>query len=312
LILRLSLTGLLASGALAYPANKTDKLATVPKPKATSDKFVQKAVYPVTAIASSQIESYQPYTHLAASAYCASNIISTWTCGAHCSALPGMIIYATGGDNEDTPDWYVGYLPSLASAVVVHQGTTPSSIESDYVDASFSMDTLTPAYFPGAPSSVEVHSGFLGAHDSTASAVLTAVKKIMSDHGVTKVTCVGHSLGGAIAILDAISLQLTLPSTTSFKVITYGQPRVGNQAFADYVDQYFTDNTRITIWFQRFLACSWDSLTHLEKNILIPLSIGGLALAKITPPTLNAAQGKCLKSMMAVSLTMTAHTTMES
>lgn len=44
-----------------------------------------------------------------------------------------MIIYATGGDNEDVPDWYVGYLPSLASAVVVHQGTTPEDIESDLV-----------------------------------------------------------------------------------------------------------------------------------------------------------------------------------
>lgn len=44
-----------------------------------------------------------------------------------------MVIYASGGDNESTPDWYVGYLPSLGSAVVVHQGTTPSNLESDYV-----------------------------------------------------------------------------------------------------------------------------------------------------------------------------------
>lgn len=51
----------------------------------------------------------------------------------HCSAVPGMQVYAAGGDNEDTPDWYIGYLPSLASIVIVHQGTTPENLESDYV-----------------------------------------------------------------------------------------------------------------------------------------------------------------------------------
>lgn len=32
-----------------------------------------------------------------------------------------------------------------------------------------------------------------------------------------------------------MSLQLTLPPGMTFKVVTFGQPRVGNQAFADYV-----------------------------------------------------------------------------
>ncbi|KAG8864306.1 hypothetical protein FRB96_006127 [Tulasnella sp. 330] len=271
-ILRLFSVGVLAAGALAIPTNKTaTKVVTSSKPaypapwassivsglatiadtpttkKATSQaKYEAKTALATTTMTSAQIQSYLPYTHLAASAYCASNIISTWTCGQHCTAMPGMIVYATGGDNEDVPDWYVGYLPSLASAVVVHQGTTPSAIESDLVDADFFFTSLNPTYFPGVPSSVEIHSGFVDAHDTAAPAILAAIESIMTAHGVKQVTCIGHSLGGAIAILDAMSLKATLPATTTFKVVTFGQPRVGNQAFADYVDANFSDNSRIT------------------------------------------------------------------
>ena len=56
---------------------------------------------------------------------------------------------------------------------------------------------------------------------------------------------VGHSLGGAIALLDSVFLPLHLPSGTVFKTVTYGMPRVGNQAWANYVDEVVTDLTHI-------------------------------------------------------------------
>jgi predicted lipase len=70
----------------------------------------------------------------------------------------------------------------------------------------------------------------------TATDVLSAVEQTMSTYGTTSVTTVGHSLGAAIALLDAVYLPLWLPSSTTFKTIVYGLPRVGNQAFANYVD----------------------------------------------------------------------------
>jgi predicted lipase len=62
----------------------------------------------------------------------------------------------------------------------------------------------------------------------------------MSKYDTTSVTTVGHSLGAAISLLDAVYLPLWLPSTTKFKTIVYGLPRVGNQAFANYVDAHAT------------------------------------------------------------------------
>lgn len=76
----------------------------------------------------------------------------------------------------------------------------------------------------------------------------------MSAHGTTSVYTVGHSLGGAISLLDAMYLLLHLPAGTTVKTISYGMPRVsllglmqplesqlctlqvGNQAFANYID----------------------------------------------------------------------------
>ena len=55
---------------------------------------------------------------------------------------------------------------------------------------------------------------------------------------------VGHSLGGALALLDSVYLPLHLSGTT-FKTVTYGMPRVGSQAFADYVDGNVADLTHV-------------------------------------------------------------------
>jgi predicted lipase len=61
------------------------------------------------------------------------------------------------------------------------------------------------------------------------------VQQTLSAQGVSTVTVVGHSLGAALALLDGLFLSLNLPSVT-VKVVGYGMPRVGNQAFADFVD----------------------------------------------------------------------------
>jgi predicted lipase len=61
------------------------------------------------------------------------------------------------------------------------------------------------------------------------------VQRTLSAQGVSTVTVVGHSLGSALALLDGLFLRLHLPGVT-VKVIGYAMPRVGNQAFADFVD----------------------------------------------------------------------------
>lgn len=46
------------------------------------------------------------------------------------------------------------------------------------------------------------------------------------------------SAGAALAVLDSVYLPLHLPSGTTFTTIVFGLPRVGNPAFADWVDAH--------------------------------------------------------------------------
>lgn len=109
-------------------------------------------------------------------------------------------------------------------------------------DANIAFTTLDPKLFPGVPTAIQVHSGFAATQAQTAKSILSAVKSTLSTFASTSpsVTLVGHSLGAAISLLDAIYLPLHLPSGTKFKYIGYGLPRVGNQNFATYVDNHLT------------------------------------------------------------------------
>ncbi|KAF5348062.1 hypothetical protein D9758_010000 [Tetrapyrgos nigripes] len=121
--------------------------------------------------------------------------------------------------------------------------------ESLLTDADFFLDTLDPSLFPGVPKGVKVHNGFGEAHKDTAQSVLSAVQTTLSQHQTSKVTLVGHSLGGALSLLDSIYLPLHLSTTPgdtkiTYKTVVYGVSRVGNPAFANYVDQH-VDLTRV-------------------------------------------------------------------
>ncbi|KAF7967517.1 hypothetical protein HWV62_34004 [Athelia sp. TMB] len=167
----------------------------------------------ITALSTSQINAFTPYTYYASAAYCAASTTASWSCGG-----------------------YVGYDASLQTVIVAHQGTNPSEILPLITDASIATENLDSTLFPGISTSIEVHSGFAKAQAAVATQVLAAVQTAMSKGNTKTVTLTGHSLGAAISLLDSVYLPLHLPSTTTFKTIVYGLPRVGNQAFANYVD----------------------------------------------------------------------------
>lgn len=66
--------------------------------------------------------------------------------------------------------------------------------------------------------------------------MLTDVQKLIAAHGTSTVTTVGHSLGAALSLLEGVYLRLHLAADIDVKYIGYGQPRVGNPEWANYVD----------------------------------------------------------------------------
>ncbi|KAJ2913347.1 hypothetical protein MD484_g7063, partial [Candolleomyces efflorescens] len=100
---------------------------------------------------------------------------------------------------------------------------------------NFDFKPLRSSLFPGVSSSIKTHDGFGDAHAASASAVLAAVRTGLSKYNTKKVALTGHSLGGAIAIIATAHLSVQIPGV-QLRTITYGSPRVGNQAFVDFVN----------------------------------------------------------------------------
>ncbi|KAF8493055.1 lipase [Russula emetica] len=190
----------------------------------------------ITTLSSTQIAGFAPFTHLASAAYCNPSLTKNWDCGANCQAVPDFQPVAAGGDGDSTQFWYVGSSPSLQTVIVAHQGTDPQELLADLTDIDFFLEPLDTSLFPGIPSGVEAHNGFASEQASTASGILSAVQNTLSTRGLSSVTVVGHSLGAALALLDGVFFSLQLPENVTVKVISYGMPRVGNQAFANFVD----------------------------------------------------------------------------
>ncbi|PBK69070.1 lipase [Armillaria solidipes] len=190
----------------------------------------------VAALSDDQITAYKPYTFFAGAAYyCQPSTTLNWDCGALCAGNPDFIPIASGGDGDDVQFWYVGYSPSLSTVIVAHQGTDVTEIKSLLTDIDFVHTNLDPDLFPGLSSRIKVHNGFKETQEKSAEDILQTVTTALSNHNTNSVSLVGHSLGAALSLLDAVYLPLQLPNAT-FRMIGYGMPRVGNQEFADYVD----------------------------------------------------------------------------
>jgi pimeloyl-ACP methyl ester carboxylesterase len=81
-----------------------------------------------------------------------------------------------------------------------------------------------------------VHMGFYDSWQNTKDEILPHVEQALQQYPGYQLTLVGHSLGGAVAALAALELLSRgyFPTVT-----TFGEPRLGNRAFADYLDSRF-------------------------------------------------------------------------
>ncbi|KAL0953219.1 hypothetical protein HGRIS_004472 [Hohenbuehelia grisea] len=170
--------------------------------------------------------------------YCSSAAVTSWKCGPPCDSLgKGIEVIQAGGDDGLVPMYFVAHDPVTQSIVVAHQGTEPSNILSILNDAQFLLTGLNSTRFPAAKDgSIKVHSGFQKTFERTADGVLAGVQKALKATNVKKVVVTGHSLGAAIATMDAVMLKQALGSSVSVTTTVFGLPRGGNQAWADFVD----------------------------------------------------------------------------
>ena len=120
--------------------------------------------------------------------------------------------------------------------VISYEGTDVFAPNGYIKDADF-RPTKPASVFDGIlPEGVMLDHGFQSNFLQTLEKAIPAVKRAVKEHNETRVTVTGHSLGAAASQLAAVYLDHELEHGIKY-YLGFAPPRVGNQKFADYVDE---------------------------------------------------------------------------
>ncbi|KAI8090275.1 lipase [Gilbertella persicaria] len=190
----------------------------------------------ITAATSAQVATFKKYAGIAATAYCdAVTSSKTWTC-TQCKAFAsdGKVItsFNVGADT-------VGFVMRSDADKTIYLAFRGSKTLSNWVtNLNFGLTNYTPV------SGTKVHTGFYNAAKSAVSSYFSTIQGQLTSYPDYKVVVTGHSLGGALALLAGMDLyqrESRLNKSNLF-IYTAGCPRVGNPAFA-----YYVQGTGITV-----------------------------------------------------------------
>lgn len=167
----------------------------------------------------------------------------TWTCP-RCSGLTaGFDIIELLVDVEHCLQSFVGVAKDLNAIVIAFRGTQEHSIQNWIEDLYWKQLDIN---YPGMPDAM-VHHGFYSAYHNTTirPGILNAVERAKKYYGDLNIIVTGHSMGGAMAAFCGLDLVVNTEAK-NVQVMTFGQPRVGNAAFASYYSQFVPNTIRIT------------------------------------------------------------------
>ncbi|KAL0939280.1 extracellular triacylglycerol [Colletotrichum truncatum] len=175
------------------------------------------------------------------------NLVTTWNTGLLLSDSCGYIAVDHGVRRPGDEDRLGGEVGERA-IIVAFRGTY--SITNTVVDLSTVPQEYVPYPAPDdggeePPKKPEhrceectVHMGFLASWRQARKLVLPHLKKLREQYPDYPIHLVGHSLGGAVAMLASLELKVSL-GWDNVIVTTFGEPKVGNQGLCDYVDAIY-------------------------------------------------------------------------
>ncbi|KAL5701363.1 hypothetical protein ACHQM5_026708 [Ranunculus cassubicifolius] len=167
----------------------------------------------------------------------------TWTCSRCDGLTKGFEMLELIVDVQHCLQAFVGVAQDLNAIVVAFRGTQEHSIQNWIEDLFWKQLDLN---YPGMPDAM-VHRGFYYAYHNTTvrPGILHAVKRGKRLYGDIPVIVTGHSMGGAMASFCALDLAVN-HEAQNVQLMTFGQPRIGNAAFASYFNEHVPNAIRVT------------------------------------------------------------------
>lgn len=163
--------------------------------------------------------------HLASITYETQAVIDGWKCD-ECQryeVIGQKSFFSTAANIQG----YAGYFPKHGAIIVGFRGSV------DTKNWLYNLNTLTSS-FPGC-SGCRVHKGFYSAYKGVGPLVRSTVESLLAQFRDAKIIVTGHSLGGVMGVFCALDLKQTYGKVQY--LYTFGQPRAGNQKFADFVQK---------------------------------------------------------------------------
>ncbi|KAA8652263.1 hypothetical protein EYZ11_004585 [Aspergillus tanneri] len=215
--------------------------------------------------------------------YCVGNtgIWKPFACLNHCAELPSFELITTWHTGPLLSD-SCGYIafshpPSPKRIIVAFRGTY--SITNTIVDLSAYPQPYTPYNVddghkgeepPQCPNCT-VHAGFMTSWRNTRDTVLHHVSVARERYPDYELILVGHSLGGAVAALAGLEMQLR---GWAPQVTTFGEPKIGNGNFVRFLNAMFGLNDAERLSDDR--QWRFRRVTHIHDPVpLLPLDKWG-------------------------------------
>ncbi|KAI8058755.1 lipase [Thamnidium elegans] len=185
----------------------------------------------VVIASSEQLAKFKFHAALAATSYCRAVVpLGKWNCENCLKYVPDGKLLVTFSSLLADTNGFVLKSDAQKTIHLVFRGT--NSIRSSITDLIFDFANYTPV--KGA----KVHKGFLASYNEVVNTFFPVLKAALDANPTYKVEVSGHSLGGAQALLAGMDLYQREKRLTpkNLSIYTVGCPRVGNPAFAYYVD----------------------------------------------------------------------------
>jgi len=181
-------------------------------------------------------------TYIAGAAYCgppsfSSSKLAAWACGPECGNVSMSNVQLISGKDDDAFG-YVGV--RQGQCVVAFRGTSDLKGWMEDLESAATAK-LSGCSYQGKP--CYVGDGFLSNYQSMAPAMKAALSKLGCSSG-PPVWVIGHSLGAAEATLAMWDLHASGVKLAAG--YTFGQPRVGDAAFAQAFRQAGIQQWRVT------------------------------------------------------------------